>query len=97
MRASSLLAALEAVAGLRLGTLEPNIFRNHLVGHIAATRDEVAASPQVPAPERRPQPSIILEEMVGGLPLDRLHYTTRREMGWGTQQQVDMVGPHVSL
>ena len=30
-----------------------------------------------------------------GLPLNRLHHTTRREMGWGTQQQMDMIRPHV--
>ena len=95
--AGSRLADLEAVVVLGLGTLQPNIFGNRLVGHIAATRDEVAAPPQVPTPERRPQPSIILEEMMGGLALDRLHDTARREMGWGTQQQVDMVGSHVSL
>ena len=34
---------------------------------------------------------------MGGLPLNRLHDTARREMGWGTQQQMNMVGPHVSL
>jgi hypothetical protein len=34
---------------------------------------------------------------MGGLPLYRLHYTTRREVGWRTQQQVDIVGPHVPL
>ena len=32
-----------------------------------------------------------------GLPLNRLHYTARREMGWGAQQQMDMVRPHVAL
>jgi hypothetical protein len=61
------------------------------------TRHEVAAPPQVPTPERRPQLSIISEEMMRGLPLNRLHYTTRCEMGWDTQQQMDMVGPHVLL
>ena len=66
-----------------------------LVGHIPTARDEVASAPQVPTPERRPQPSIILEEMMGGLPLYRLHHPTRREVGWGTQQQMDMVGTHV--
>ena len=34
---------------------------------------------------------------MGGLPLNRLHHTTRREVGWDTQQQVDMVGAHVPL
>jgi len=87
----------EAVAVLGLGTLKPNILGNRFVGHIAAARDEVAASPQVPTPERRPQPSIILEEMVRGLPLNRLHYTARREVGRGTQQQVDMVGTDMPL
>src|SRR5216683_7676628 len=97
LHAGSLVANLEAVVVLGLGTLQPNILGNRLVGHIAAARYEVAASPQVPTPERRPQPSIILEEMMGGLPLNRLHYAARREMGRGTQQQVDMIGPHVSL
>ena len=32
-----------------------------------------------------------------GLPLNRLHHTTRREVGRGTQQQMDVVGPHVPL
>ena len=32
-----------------------------------------------------------------GLPLNRLHHPTRREMGWGAQQQMDMVGAHVPL
>ena len=32
---------------------------------------------------------------MGGLALNRLPYTARREMGWGAQQQMDMVGPHV--
>ena len=32
-----------------------------------------------------------------GLPLNRLHHPTRREMGRGTQQQVDMVGAHMPL
>jgi hypothetical protein len=95
--AGSLLADLEAVVVLGLGTLEPNILGNRLVGDVPAAAHEVAAPPQVPTPERRPQPSIILEEMMGGLALDRLHHTARREMGWGTQQQVDMVGSHVPL
>jgi hypothetical protein len=97
VHAGFLLANLKAVVVLGLGTLEPNILGNRLVRHIATTRDEVAAPPQVPTPERRPQPSIILEEMVGGLPLNRLHHTTRREVGWGTQQQMDMIGPHVPV
>src|SRR4030095_107752 len=87
----------EAVVVLGLGTLQPNILSHRLVGHIAAGRYKVATPPQVPTPERRPQPSIILEEMMRGLPLNRLHYTTRREMGWGTQQQMHMVGTHVPL
>src|ERR1700687_4749129 len=95
--AGSLLADLEAVVVLALGTLQPNILGNRLVGDVPAAAHEVATPPQVPPPERRPQPSIILEEMMRGLALDRLHDTARREMGWGAQQQVDMGGPHVSL
>src|SRR5712691_2560954 len=90
-------ANLKAVIVLGLGTLEPNILGNRLVGDVAAAAHEVAASPQVPTPERRPQPSIILEEMMGGLALDRLHDTPRREVGWGTQQEMDMVGSHMSF
>src|SRR6266849_5899615 len=87
----------KAVVVLGLGTLEPNILGNRLVGDVPAAAHEVAAPPQVPTPERRPQPPIILEEMMGGLPLNRLHDTARREMGWGAQQQMDMVGTHVAL
>src|SRR6266852_2485276 len=75
--AGSLFANFEAVVILGRGTLQPNILGNRLVGHITAARHEIAAPPQVPTPERRPQPSIILEEIMGGLPLNRLHYTTR--------------------
>ena len=32
---------------------------------------------------------------MGRLALNRLHHTARREMGRGTQQQMDMVGAHV--
>ena len=92
-----LLANLEAVVVPGLGTLQPNILGNRFVRHVAAAAHEVAASPQVPTPERRPQPSIILEEMMGGLALDRLHDTARREVGWGTQQEMDMVGSHMSF
>jgi hypothetical protein len=82
----------EAVAVLGLGTLKANILGNRFVGHIAAARDEVAAPPHGPTQERRPQPSIILEEVMGAFPLNRLHYTARREVGRGAQQQMDMVG-----
>src|ERR1700682_1754721 len=85
----------KAVVVLGLGTLEPNILGNRLVGDVPAAAHEVATPPQVPPPERRPQPSIILEEMMRGLALDRLHDTARREMGRGAQQQMDMVGTHV--
>ena len=95
VHAGSLLANLEAVVVLGLGTLQPNILGNRLVRDVPAAAHEVATPPQVPTPERRPQPSIILEEMMRGLPLNRLHHTARREMGRGTQQQMDMVGAHV--
>src|SRR5712691_11885103 len=90
-------ANLEAVVVLGLGTLQPDILGNRLVRDVPAAAHEVATAPQVPTPERRPQPSIILEEMMRGLPLNRLHHTTRREVGWGTQQQMDMVGAHMPL
>ena len=92
-----LFADLEAVVVLGLGTLQPNILGNRLVRDVPAAAHEVATPPQVPAPERRPQPSIILEEMMGGLPLNRLHDTARREVGRDAQQQMDMVGAHVSF
>jgi len=59
----------KAVVVLGLGTLQPNILSKRLVGHIAAARDEVAAPPQVPTPELRPQLSMTGEEMMRGLPL----------------------------
>src|ERR1700681_1368995 len=90
--AGSLLANLEAVVILGLGTLEPNIVGYRLVGHISTAAHEVAAPPQVPTPERRPQPPIILEEMMGGLALDRVRDTARVGGGWGTDEQEDMGG-----
>ena len=88
-------AHLEAVVILGLGTLQPNILGNRFIRDVPAAAHEVAAAPQVPTPERRPQPPIILEEMMRGLPLDRLHDTARREVGRGAQQQMDMVRPNV--
>ena len=87
----------KAVVVLGLGTLQPNIFGNRLVRHIAAGRDEVATRPQVPTPELRPQLSMTLKEMVGGLPLYRLHDTARREVWRDTQQQMHVVRPDVPL
>ena len=87
----------KAVVVLGLGTLEPNIFRNRLIRHIAAGRDEVATRPQVPTPELRPQLSMTGEEMMRGLPLNRLHDTARREVWRDTQQQVHVVRPDVAL
>src|ERR671918_1693055 len=92
--AGSLLANPKAVSVLGLGTLKLNILRNRLVRDVPAAGDEIATRPQVPTPELRPQPSVILEEMVGRLALDRLHHPARRQVGRGTQQQMDMVGPH---
>src|SRR5207245_6650067 len=86
----------KAVVVLGLGTLEPNIFRDRLVRHIAAGRDEVATRPQVPTPELRPQLSMTSEEMMRGLPLNRLHDTARREVGRDTHQQVHGVGSDVA-
>src|SRR6266545_441552 len=97
VHAGSLLANLEAVVVLGLGPLQPNILGNRLVGDVPAAAHEVAAPPQVPTPERRPQPSIILEEMMRGLPLNRLHHPARRDLGRGTQQQMNMVRPHMPL
>ena len=67
------------------------------VRDVPAGAHEVATCPQVPTPELRPQPSMILEEMMGRLPLDRLHDTARREVRRDTQQQMDVVGPDVPL
>ena len=95
--AGSLLANPKAVVVLGLGTLEANIVRNRLVRHVPAAGHEIATRPQVPTPELRPQPSVILEEMVGRFPLYRLHHPARREVGRGAQQQMDMVRPHMAL
>ncbi len=95
--AGSLLANSKAVVVLGLGTLELDILRNHLVRHLAAAAHEVATCPQVPTPILRPQPSVIGQEVMGGLALYRLHDTTRREVRRDTQQQVDVIRPNVPL
>jgi len=73
---------------LKLDTL-----RNHLVRDVPAGADEVAAGPQVPTPELRPQASMILQEMVGRLALDRLHDPARR--GAAGRSAADGHGPAV--
>lgn len=95
--AGSLLANSKAVSVLGLGTLELNILRNRLVRDVPAAGHEIATRPQVPTPELRPQPSVILEEMMGRFPLDRLHHPARRKVGRGAQQQMDMIRPHMTL
>ena len=90
-----LLADSEAVVILGLATLHPDVLSDHFIGHVPATADEVATAPQVTTPERRPQPSIVLQEMMRTLALDRLHDAARREMGRDTDQQMDMVRPNV--
>ena len=95
MQAHTLLADLEAVVALGFATLHPDVFSDHVIGDVAAAAHEVATTPQVATPERRPQPSIVAQEMMRTLPLDRLHDTARREVGWDADQQMDMVGPYV--
>jgi hypothetical protein len=73
------------------------VLLDDLVGHLAAAAHEVAACPQVPTPELRPQLSSILQEMVGRFALDRLHDPARREMRRDAQQQMDMLRPDVPL
>ena len=92
-----LLGDSKAVVILGLATLQANVLRHHLIGHVTAAADEETTSPQVAPPELRPQPTIVAQEMVRAFPLDRLHDAARREMGWDTDQQMDMVRPNVPL
>src|SRR5436190_2660151 len=95
--AGSLLADSKALLVLGLGPLEANILGDHLIRHIAAGRYEVATRPQVPAPERLAQLSPIHEQVVGGLPLNRLHHAARGELRRYFELQVHMVRPDVTL
>ena len=81
----SLLGNPKAVLVLGLGTLELNVLRNHFVRDVPATRDEVPTGPQVPPPELGPQPSMIFQEVMGGLSLNRLHHAARRQVRRGAQ------------
>ena len=76
-----LLGDSKALLVLGLGTLEPNMLGDDLVGQIAAGRDEVASRSQVSIPERFAQVSSILEEMVGMT--TGAHSATTREVGLG--------------
>jgi hypothetical protein len=71
--------------------LEANIFRNRLIRHRAAGRDEIATRPQVPTPERLAQLPAVHQEMVGGLALHRLHHAARSQVRGHIEQQVHMV------
>ena len=95
MMQASQLADPKALLVLGLGTLQPNILGHDFVSHIPTGRDEVATGPQVPTPERLAQPSAIHEEMMGRLPLDRLHHAARSQIWGHAQQQVHMIGTHV--
>src|SRR5712691_10937509 len=95
--AGSRLADSKAVVVLGLGTLELDILRDHFVRDVPAAADEVAARPQVPTPELRPQPPMVLQEMMGRLALDRLHDPARREVRRDAQKQMDMSRPDVTL
>src|SRR5262249_38236330 len=71
--------------------------RNDLVRHVPAATHEVPTGPQVPTPELRPQLSAILQQVMRGLPLNRLHHAARRQVRRGAQQQMDMGGLPVAL
>src|SRR5262245_51194953 len=86
-----LLGNAKALLVLGLGTLKPNILGDDFVRHIAAGRYEVAARPQVPAPERLAQLSAIHQEVVRGLALYRLHHAARSQVGRYVQQQVHVI------
>ena len=92
-----LLGNAKALLVLGLGTLEPNIFSDDLVRHIAAGRDEVATRPQVPSLERLAQLSAVHQEMVGGLALDRLHHAARSQLRRDFEQQMHMVRSDVTF
>src|SRR5881296_3118733 len=90
-----LLADSKVLVVLGLDTLQPNILSYDVVRHIAAGRDEVATRPQVSAPERLAELSTIHEQMVRGLPLNRLHDAARSKMRRDAQQQMNMIRTHV--
>ncbi len=96
MTQTGLLGNAKALLVLGLGPLEPNIFGDDLVRHVAAGRDEVATSPQVPTPERLAQLPSILQEVMGGLALDRLHHAARSQVRRHIEEQVHMIRPDVA-
>ena len=91
-----LLGHFEPVVVLGLGTLRPNVLRDHLVGYVPARTYEVSATPKVPAPERRPQLPVVHEKSVRGLTLDGLHHPARSYMRRHAQQQMPMIGPDMA-
>ena len=87
----------KALLVLGLGPLVANILSDDVVGQIAAGRDEVATRPQVPTPERLAQLSTIHQEVMGGLPLDRLHHAARSQVRRHVEQQMHMIRPDVTV
>ncbi len=88
---------LEILVLLGHGTLQLDVLRNDVVGHIAARRHKVTPSPKVPTPEGLTQGPKLSHEPIRSLSLDGLHHTARRQMRRYTQEEVHVVLADVPL
>ena len=87
---------LESVLILGVDTLVLDVLLDYLFGHVPACTHEVPTCPQVPTPELSSQLTPIRQHAVRSLPLDGLHHSARSQIRRHVQEQVNVVGPHMS-
>jgi hypothetical protein len=68
-----------------------DVGRNDLIGDISAAATEVAARPDVPAPELFAQVGKLAEQLVRGLPLEALHQAAEGDLRGDRDEEVDGV------
>ncbi len=72
-----------------------DVLFDDFVGDVAATHTEVAARPQMSAPELLLQMRELAHHLVGRLPLQQLHESADRDARRHTQEQMNMILRHV--
>ena len=78
-------------------TLRFDVFNDCIIGHIAATTAKVASRPDVAPPELLPQMRILVQQLVGRLPLQALQKPTDRNPRWYRHKQVCMIFRYMPL
>ena len=75
----------------------PEVLHDDLVCHVARTRHEEPAGPQVSAPAEPLQVAVLRHQPPRVLPLQPLHQVARRHMRWAGDEQPHVIDADMSL